>query len=120
MSTMGPGGSLTINGRRMDMDRVDERVAAMSTEVWEVSTAGMMMNTPHNFHVHGLQFRIIDINGDPPPPELSGFKDTVLLWPGDRVRLLMEFGEYPGIYMYHCHLLEHEDAGMMGQYEVLD
>jgi FtsP/CotA-like multicopper oxidase with cupredoxin domain len=120
MSTMGSGGSLTINGRRMDLNRVDERVPAGAAEVWELSVAGMMMNTPHNFHVHGLQFRIIDINGTPPPPGLSGFKDTVLLWPGDRVRLLMEFGEYPGIYMYHCHLLEHEDAGMMGQYEVLD
>jgi FtsP/CotA-like multicopper oxidase with cupredoxin domain len=42
MSTMGPGGSLTINGRRMDMNRVDEQVAAGSTEDWEVSTSGMM------------------------------------------------------------------------------
>ncbi len=129
MSTMGPGGRLTINGRRMDMSRIDEEVQLGSREVWEVlhdATGGGMMggmmggmgSTPHNFHVHGLQFRILSINGAPPPRELSGPKDTVLLRPGDRVELLLHFSDYTGIYMYHCHLLEHEDEGMMGQYRV--
>lgn len=125
MSTMGPGGRLTINGKLMDLSRIDETVPLGSTEIWEVvndamgrGMMGPMGNIPHNFHVHGLQFRILSINGAPPPPELAGPKDTVLLWPGERVELLLHFSDYTGIYMYHCHLLEHEDAGMMGQFEV--
>ena len=103
----------------MNMNRVDEEVVLGSSEVWEISNGGMMMSTPHSFHVHGLQFRILSINGAAPPPVLTGYKDTVLLWPGDRVRLLVEFTDYTGLYMYHCHLLEHEDEGMMGQYAVI-
>lgn len=127
MSTMGPGGRLTINGKRMDLTRIDERVPVGSTEVWMVVNGtpggrgmmGGMMNVPHSFHVHGLQFQILSLNGEPPPPALSGWKDTVLLWPNDRAELIMRFEDYLGIYMYHCHLLEHEDDGMMGQFEVV-
>jgi FtsP/CotA-like multicopper oxidase with cupredoxin domain len=123
MSTMGPGGRLTINGKTMDLSRIDERVEANTAEIWEIRNGGMMMrggmmNVPHNFHVHGVQFRILEINGEPPPEHLSGWKDTVLLWPRDRVRIFVPFEGDPGIYMYHCHLLEHEDAGMMGQFRV--
>ena len=127
MGGMGMGSFLTINGRRMDMERIDARVRLGSTEVWEVvnRTMGMgmgmmrgMMANPHSFHVHGLQFRILAINGREPQENESGWKDTVLLWPGDKVRLALTFADYTGIYMYHCHLLEHEDEGMMGQFEV--
>ena len=127
MSTMGPGGRLTINGKLMDMDRIDEEVTLGTTEIWDVvndamgrGMMGPMGNVPHNFHVHGLQFFILSINGAPPPPELAGPKDTVLLWPGDRVELVLRFTDYTGIYMYHCHLLEHEDEGMMGQFLVTE
>ncbi len=125
MSSMGPGGRLTINGKRMDMGRIDERVSLGSTEIWTIENgSGMggrmgMMNTPHSFHVHDGQFQILDINGAAPPPGEAGWKDTVLLWPGDRIRIIKRFEDFTGIYMYHCHLLEHEDAGMMGQFEVL-
>ena len=123
---MGAGTSMTINGRSMDMERIDERVRLGSTEVWEVVNQSMgmgmmrgMMAVPHSFHVHGLQFRILSINGREPPENERGWKDTVLLWPGDAARLALTFADYGGIYMYHCHLLEHEDEGMMGQFEVL-
>jgi blue copper oxidase len=119
LETMGGGGRLTINGKKMDMERIDARVRAGSTEIWEIVNAGAgMMQIPHSFHVHGVQFQILDINGDKPPDQDSGWKDTVLLWPGDRMRIIIPFREFPGIYMYHCHLLEHEDDGMMGQFEV--
>lgn len=49
----------------------------------------------------------------------QGRKDTVLVPPGERVRIISRFDDYTGIYMYHCHLLEHEDNGMMGQFEVV-
>ena len=77
------------------------------------------MEIPHSFHLHGVRFQILDINGKNPPAGESGWKDTVLVWPGDTVRIIIPFREFPGIYMYHCHLLEHEDDGMMGQFEVV-
>ena len=78
------------------------------------------MALPHNFHGHAVQFLILDINGRPPPAQLAGWKDTVLVWPGDRVRIIAQYNSYPGVFMYHCHLLEHEDSGMMGQFLISD
>ncbi len=126
------GARMTINGRVMDMNRVDLRVGLGNTEIWEIENGddggrrenrggmmgGGMISQPHNFHVHAVRFLILDINGRPPPPSLSGWKDTVLLWPGDKVRIIARFDSYPGLYMYHCHLLVHEDAGMMGQFMI--
>jgi len=124
MSTMGPGGRLTINGKTMDMNRIDERVPLGATEIWEIQHGrgmmGRMMNVPHSFHVHDGQFQILSVNGRPPAANEAGWKDTVLLWPGDVIRIIKRFEDYTGIYMYHCHLLEHEDAGMMGQFEVVE
>ena len=122
MGMMGGGSArrLTINGRKMDMGRIDFKVRAGSTEIWEiVNVRTGMMEIPHSFHVHGVQFQILDINGNSPPAGEDGWKDTVLVWPGDRLRIIIPFREFPGIYMYHCHLLEHEDDGMMGQFEVI-
>ena len=80
-------------------------------------------NWPHNFHVHDAQFRIVDIDGSPPPAELAGFKDTVYTPPGQRLRLALRFTDYTDptfTYMFHCHLAMHEDHGMMGQFLVVD
>ena len=106
-----------INGQQMDMNRIDFSVLAGSTEIWEVH--GFL---PHDFHVHGVSFRVIDIGGAPPPPQLQGLKDTVYVPPFTTVRLLVQFGNYADPhhpYMYHCHMLQHEDAGMMGQFVVI-
>lgn len=115
---MRSGNGFTINGRSMDMGRIDERVKLNTTEIWEVQNASWM---PHPFHIHDVQFRILDRDGRLPAPHETGLKDTVLLAPRERVRLLLSFKNYadPDIpYMYHCHILEHEDAGMMGQFVV--
>lgn len=113
------GGRLTINGKKMDMKRVDERIPLGSTEIWDlVNTSSTRMMLPHSMHLHDVQFNILDRNGKPPAPIESGRKDTVLLWPNERVRIISRFLDYTGIYMYHCHMLEHEDDGMMGQFEV--
>ncbi|GAA4283937.1 multicopper oxidase domain-containing protein [Brevibacterium daeguense] len=112
--------SRLINGRSMDVDRVDEVVEVGSTEIWEVSTDDPLM---HNFHVHDVQFQVLDIDGEAPPPELRGLKDTVYLEPGRRYRLIMRFEDYAdpsAAYMYHCHLLRHEDEGLMGQFVVVE
>jgi blue copper oxidase len=76
----------------------------------------------HPFHIHNTQFRILDRNGVAPHPIEAGRKDTVLVFPGETVNILIRFDHYADPdrpYMYHCHILEHEDAGMMGQFTVV-
>ena len=110
------GGNYFINGRVMDMDFINERVPLNTTEIWEVSNDSPMM---HPFHIHNGQFQLLDRNGSPPPANEMGWKDTVRVNPGETVRLIMRFTDYSdenNPYMYHCHILEHEDRGMMGQF----
>lgn len=109
-----------INDRRMDMGRIDLTVTLGTTEIWTVRNGNG--SRPHNFHIHGVQFQVLDVDGRPPPASLGGWKDTVLLPPAVRYRLIMRFTDYadPNVpYMYHCHLLWHEDQGMMGQFVVV-
>lgn len=111
-------GNNVINSRPMDMERVDAYVDEGATEIWEVTNGH---SQPHNFHIHDVQFQILDIDGEAPPPELAGWKDTIYTPPGARFRLIMRFGDNPTPeipYMFHCHLLWHEDEGMMGQFTV--
>jgi blue copper oxidase len=109
-----------INDKRMDMSRVDETVGLNTTEIWEVRNAG---GEYHNFHVHDVQFQVLDVDGRRPGAEMSGWKDTIFMPPGRTVRLAMRFTDYADPqtpYMYHCHLLQHEDNGMMGQFAVVE
>jgi FtsP/CotA-like multicopper oxidase with cupredoxin domain len=109
-----------INGDQMAMDRVDETVTVDTTERWIVENTSQM---PHSFHVHDVQFRIASIDGSPPPPELAGWKDTIFARPETRYELVLRFEDYADPdtpYMYHCHLLWHEDQGMMGQFAVVE
>ncbi|PRZ04170.1 FtsP/CotA-like multicopper oxidase with cupredoxin domain [Isoptericola sp. CG 20/1183] len=109
-----------INGERMDPGRIDEVATVGDTEIWEVRSTVPM---PHSFHVHDVQFRVLSIDGGPPPEELVGRKDTVYLEPRRTYRLLMRFEDYSDDavpYMYHCHMLRHEDEGMMGQFVVVE
>ncbi|MGW4246361.1 multicopper oxidase family protein [Nocardia sp. NPDC004722] len=109
-----------INGAKMDMNRIDLTLTTGATEIWSVRN---LEDWPHNFHVHDTQFQVRAIDSTPPPPELAGWKDTVYLEPGRTYELAVHF---PGPadpahpYMYHCHLLHHEDQGMMGQFLLLD
>lgn len=109
-----------INGRSMAMDRIDFGVRTDTVEVWDVVNDNGYL---HNFHVHDVQFQVLTVGGGKPEPHLRGWKDTVLLIPGEHYRLAMRFRGHtdPNMpYMYHCHLLQHEDNGMMGQFVVLD
>jgi blue copper oxidase len=116
-----------INGRTFQMDDVasDEIVRLGSTEVWEFYNQGGgmgmmgMTNMPHPVHLHGKQFRVLERGGVTHSGYVDeGWKDTVLLMPGEHVRILVAFDDYPGLYLYHCHNLEHEDMGMMRNYLV--
>jgi FtsP/CotA-like multicopper oxidase with cupredoxin domain len=115
----------TINGRTFRMQEVanDEKVHRNSLEVWEFINdgggMGMMggMNMPHPIHLHGKQFQVLERRGVLHEGYVDdGWKDTVLLMPGERIRILVRFGGYPGFFLYHCHNLEHEDMGMMRNY----
>ncbi len=94
---------------------INEASKRDQTELWSVSSSMMM----HPFHIHGTRFQVLSENGNPPAPQNRGWKDTVLI--DGQADLLMRF-EQPATdaapYMYHCHILEHEDAGMMGQFSV--
>jgi FtsP/CotA-like multicopper oxidase with cupredoxin domain len=112
-------GNTSINDKEMDLGRIDEVVEAGTTEIWEVDNASGM---PHNFHPHDIRFRILEYAGAPPPAQLTGLKDTVYVAPGETVRFVARFGDYTDPdtpYMFHCHILQHEDRGMMGQFAVL-
>ena len=111
--------TMTINGQSMDMNRVDETIKLDDIEIWEVINNPDM---PHPFHIHDIQFLILTRNGSPPPENERGWKDTVLVMPGETVKIITQFSDFADPdkpYMFHCHILEHEDAGMMGQFVVV-
>jgi len=125
----------TINGRTFQMTKVakDEIVKLNTTEIWELVNGGGggmgmmagMMQMPHPVHVHGLQFRIIERTPSAGWESIkdgfidNGWKDTVLLMPGMRAKISLRFEDYTGLFLYHCHNLEHEDMGMMRNYLVM-
>ncbi len=109
-------GIFLINGKQYADDRVDELVAAGATEIWEITNISPV---PHPFHAHAIQWQVLDRNGGQPTGTELGWKDTVLVNPGETVRIIGRFEPVNfGKYVYHCHILEHEDAGMMGVFEV--
>jgi blue copper oxidase len=109
------GGQSSINGNETDLSRIDVETEADTVESWEVRNGS---GTPHNFHVHDVRFRIVEGSGD-----LGGWKDTVYVAPGETVRFLVRFGDHADPrtpYMFHCHVLQHQDRGMMGQFVVTE
>jgi FtsP/CotA-like multicopper oxidase with cupredoxin domain len=110
-------GVFLINGKQYSENRIDELVEKGATEIWEITNTSPV---PHPFHAHAIQWQVLDRNGAEPTGAESGWKDTVLVNPGDRIRIIGRFEPVNfGKYVYHCHILEHEDAGMMGLFEVL-
>ena len=117
-----------IDGRSFAMADVaaGETVAAGSTQIWEFENQAnpMGMEAAHPIHIHGRQFRVIARTGGRPTSTLrgaivdAGWRDTVLVLPGETVRVQVPFTRHPGLYLYHCHILEHEDMGMMRNFRV--
>jgi FtsP/CotA-like multicopper oxidase with cupredoxin domain len=102
-----------INSRLMDMARVDVSAPLGATEIWDVEN---MVGMDHPFHLHGFQFQVLDRNGEPEP--YRSWKDTVNVPKRERVRFIVRYDDHPGKWMFHCHILDHEDQGMMGVLEV--
>ncbi|NTU68813.1 MAG: multicopper oxidase domain-containing protein [Chlorobiaceae bacterium] len=130
------GSFVAINGQRFSPDRIDENIHAGATEIWDIYNAGMggMMGAEMNFggghgmsgpggfmghpcHIHSVQFQLLERDGQQPPPGERGWKDTVLLNPGEEVKVIARF-MHAGKFVYHCHILEHDDLGMMGSFVV--
>ncbi|CQR29381.1 putative multicopper oxidase [Thiomonas arsenitoxydans] len=119
--SLGVGGQnlFSINDQFMQMNRIDQRVRLGDVEIWELRNEAHMA---HPIHVHGVSYQVLSRDGASPPEWERGRKDTVLVRGGETVRLAMRFTQradeaHP--YMYHCHILEHEGNGMMGQFTVL-
>ncbi|HYC84416.1 MAG TPA: multicopper oxidase domain-containing protein [Chryseosolibacter sp.] len=108
----------TINGKVFDIDRVDETVGAGTTEIWEFDN--LEGDEIHPMHIHGVQFQVLERIGGRKKLIASekGWKDTVLVMPGEKVRVIMTFPSYTGVFVLHCHNLEHEDDGMMLNYQI--
>jgi len=102
-----------INGKMMDMDRVDVTSRLGATEIWEVEN---LVGMDHPFHLHGFQFQVLDRNGVPEP--YRSWKDVVNVPKHETVRFVVRFDDFAGKWMFHCHILNHEDNGMMGVLEL--
>jgi FtsP/CotA-like multicopper oxidase with cupredoxin domain len=115
VSSNGMMGGMGINGRGFDMSRIDFNAGLGTIEKWIVSTDMLA----HPFHIHGVSFQVLKENNGQPKPESTGWKDTVVV--DGTSELLVKFGmpaSEDNPFMYHCHILEHEDNGMMGQFTV--
>lgn len=106
-----------VNGKSFDMKRIDLVSKINQVEQWEIVNESDM---DHPFHLHGTQFQVIEreIKGKVTPEPYRAWRDTVNLKSGETVRLKM-VQEFKGIRLFHCHILEHEEAGMMGQLQVV-
>ena len=121
-----------INGLSFRMDEIAFEVKRGAVEVWSIRNPAVGM--PHPMHLHGFSFQVLERTSSPPQVSANarfgkgrtvadlGWKDTVLVWPGETVRIAIDFAhDFPGsqTYLFHCHNLEHEDAGMMINFRVL-
>lgn len=117
-SMMVMDGPFYFNHNLFDMMRIDYRIPLDNTEVWTLQDSTMVA---HPFHLHDVHFFILDRNGNPPPAYERGRKDVLLIEPNETVRFIAKFNDFADTttpYMYHCHILMHEDDGMMGQFIV--
>jgi blue copper oxidase len=126
MVTEGETTRWLINGLSYEMGEYPIVARRGAKEIWEIHNAER--NMPHPMHLHGFRFLVLGKTGS--PEQVSrlavdydgrtvtdlGFKDTVLVWPGETVKVAIDFShsfEGEQLYMFHCHILDHENAGMM-------
>ena len=121
--TMGPNalnGKFLINGQSFHMDSINYNIPLNNIEIWTLTNQSPIA---HPFHIHDVQFFVLDKNGIAPPASEAGRKDVVLVNAMETVRFIAQFSDYADDevpFMYHCHMLLHEDEGMMGQFLVTD
>jgi len=108
------GPAFAIDNLAFVEDRVDQIVQLGTTEEWTIRNTSPEW---HPFHIHVNDFQVMSRNGNPEPPH---YEDTTLLPPNGEVVIRTRFEDYPGKFVYHCHILVHEDAGMMAVVEVVE
>jgi len=116
---MSMDGPFYFNNKLFDMERIDYRIPLNNIEIWSLFNQTMVA---HPFHMHDIQFFVLDRDGISVNPEERGFKDVVMVAPQETVRFITKFEDFADTtmpYMYHCHILMHEDDGMMGQFIVV-
>jgi spore coat protein A len=114
--SVGTGGmTFTINNLPFSPGRIDANPQLNATEIWAFHSATQM---DHPMHIHNISWQIVDINGNPPPAWEMGWKDTFVVPALGTVRVIGKFTDFTGDYVFHCHILEHEDFAMMSQFRV--
>ncbi|MBK9413688.1 MAG: multicopper oxidase domain-containing protein [Bacteroidetes bacterium] len=111
-------GPFTINGHQFSMDTINDTTYLNEVEKWTLINNTLIA---HPFHIHDVQFYVTDVNGISVPVSEQVKKDVVLVMPNESVSFITKFEDFADTipYMYHCHLLHHEDDGMMGSFVVL-
>ncbi|MDQ3779357.1 MAG: multicopper oxidase family protein [Chloroflexota bacterium] len=104
-----------LDGRTFDHDRVDQRVSLGATEEWVLRNSS---SDTHPFHIHVNDFQVVSINGE--PFAARSWEDTTSIPAFGEIVIRTRFLDFPGTFVYHCHILDHEDRGMMGVVEVVD
>jgi bilirubin oxidase len=110
----------SINGAMFQMDVINITTTLGMNEVWSIVN---LSEEAHPIHIHDSPFQILSRNGAPPPDYEMGWKDTVIVHSLEQVDLIKYFSDFAdpeGPFMYHCHILDHEDKGMMGQFVIID
>ena len=100
--------SYSFDGSPFDPSVINQQVKLGAIEDWVIENRTTMH---HPFHIHGWEFQVID-RGDGRP--VAGWKDTLNVPANRSVRIRINFADFGGTSVYHCHILDHEDAGMMG------
>lgn len=110
-------GPFVINNVSFDMNVINYTIPKDNIEIWQLNNQTAIA---HPFHIHDVQFYVFEINGSTPPPNLQGRKDVILVPAQQTVKFITRFETFCDSvpYMYHCHMLKHEDEGMMGQFRV--
>jgi spore coat protein A len=109
-------GHWTINGLMFDPARIDADPRLGTTEIWEFENRS---DQAHDVHLHLVQFQTLAVGIQLPAPIRRGWKDTQRVSPHETISVVVRFDGYPGVYAFHCHMLEHAEHMMMGQFEVL-
>ena len=119
INDQGGGTPFTFDSKSYDMSVINQRVKLGATEAWTFTNDQIF---GHAFHIHDVQFKIISRSSGPIPAHENGWKDTFSIQRNERVTFLAKFADFSSstwAYMYHCHMANHEDGGLMGQFLVV-
>ena len=116
----GPGSPFTFDGLGYSMDHVAQTVVLDTVEAWNIQNGAIF---GHSFHIHDVQFAIVERNSGPVPDHEKGWKDTFFIQINEKVTFVAKFDDFASSdhpFMYHCHMANHEDEGLMGQFYVVE